>query len=201
MHKDFSVYLRAFQEDDYKIINKWRNDPEIQRLVSSHFRYVSEAIEREWVKQKMMENQKDIYLAICLLKNNQMIGYTSINNIDYINRSAEGGGILIDPKYSNGIYRYEAGILTRELVFNHLNLNRIEAKCLVEHKDTAIYMEACGYKIEGILRKVIFKDGKYHDQYIFSLLKEENDRIQQNHESSLLHIAKRIREIKRNRKK
>ena len=50
-----SIYLRPFREDDYKQINIWRNDREIQKLVSTSFKYVSEAIEREWVKSKMMD--------------------------------------------------------------------------------------------------------------------------------------------------
>lgn len=60
METKLSIYLRPFRENDYKKINIWRNDFEIQKLVSASYRYVSEAIEHEWVKSKMMENQKDI---------------------------------------------------------------------------------------------------------------------------------------------
>ncbi len=72
---DYSIYLRGFKEEDTVIINRWRNDPEIQKLVSSSFKYVSEAIEREWVKSKMSNNRTDIYLAICLRETDEMIGY------------------------------------------------------------------------------------------------------------------------------
>ena len=79
------IFLRGFELEDYILINKWRNDPEIQNLLSGNFRYVSSEIEKEWVKQKMMNNTKELYLAICLAEGGcEMIGYTSINNIDYI---------------------------------------------------------------------------------------------------------------------
>lgn len=84
---DYSIYLRGFKEEDTVRINRWRNDPEIQKLVSSSFRYVSEAIEREWVKSKMNSNRTDIYLAICLRETDEMIGYVSVNNINQIGRA------------------------------------------------------------------------------------------------------------------
>lgn len=45
------IFLRGFELEDYILINKWRNDPEIQNLLSGNFRYVSSEIEKEWVKQ------------------------------------------------------------------------------------------------------------------------------------------------------
>ena len=72
------IFLRGFELEDYILINKWRNDPEIQNLLSGNFRYVSSEIEKEWVKQKMMNNTKELYLAICLAEGGcEMIGYTS----------------------------------------------------------------------------------------------------------------------------
>ncbi|MDE5674610.1 MAG: GNAT family N-acetyltransferase, partial [Muribaculaceae bacterium] len=162
-----SIYLRPFREDDYKQINIWRNDREIQKLVSTSFKYVSEAIEREWVKSKMMDNRKDIYLSNCLKENDIMIGYISINDIDLLNRTAKGGGIVLDKKYQDGIARHEAGILVRKIVFDDLNINRYEGKCLSEHMTSRIVMEATGYQLEGIVRQSVYKDGIYHDQCIY----------------------------------
>lgn len=195
--RKFSVYLRGFKEDDYKQINKWRNDPHIQQLVSTSFKYVSEAIELEWVKQKMMDNRKDIYLAICLKDDNKMIGYTSLNNIDYINRSVHGGGIVIDKEFQNGLERYEVGILMRELAFDHLNLNRYTASCIAEHIVSRITLEAMGFQLEGYLRQSVYKDGKYHDQYIFSLLREDYYRMVNNGEYTLSSYLKKIKQLKK----
>ena len=53
-------------------------------------------MEKEWVRQKMMSNTKEIYLAVCLNDDSRrMVGYTSVNDIDYVNRSARGGLSLI----------------------------------------------------------------------------------------------------------
>lgn len=190
-----SIYLRGFQESDAQLINKWRNDRSMQALVSTPFRYVPEAIEREWVKNKALNNRTDIYLAICLREDGRMVGYLSINDIDYINRRAHGGGIVIDPDFQNGVIRFEAGILTRELVFDQLNLNRFDGKCLVEHLPSRISMEATGYKLEGRLRKAVYKDGVYHDQYLFSLLRDEYYEMMQNGEYTLKAYIKKVKEL------
>ncbi len=61
-----SIFFRAFEDGDYLIINKWRNDPQLQALTGGVFRYVSSEMEREWVHRKMLDNTQDHYLAICL---------------------------------------------------------------------------------------------------------------------------------------
>ncbi|MBQ8672669.1 MAG: GNAT family N-acetyltransferase [Bacteroides sp.] len=170
-----NIFLRGFQLEDHILINKWRNDPEIQKLVSTSFKYVSLDIEKEWVRQKMMDNRKDIYLAICLNdESQQMIGYTSLNNIDYINRTVISGGIVIaDKKYQDGILRFEVGLKMRELAFLHLNMNRLTAACIKEHFISRVTIEASGYAYEGCRRQAVFKNGTYHDQLCYSLLRDE----------------------------
>lgn len=195
-----SIFLRAFEPEDYISINKWRNDPEIQKLVSVHYRYVSSEMEKEWVHQKMMNNTKDIYLSICINdESKEMIGYASVNDIDLVNRSAHGGGIVIgDAAYQDGQVKHEVGIKMRELAFDHLNLNRLTGSCLAEHKVSKIMMEACGYKLEGIQRQAIYKDGKYHDSLLYSLLRDEYYKLLHEDGYSLAAFAKKVKAIRRN---
>lgn len=197
MNNTLSIYLRGFKEEDYKIINVWRNDPEIQRLVSTGFKYVSEAIEKEWVKKKMMDNTKDIYLAVCLKSTDEMVGYVSVNDINLLNRVARGGGIVLDKRYQDGIIRHEVGILIRNLVFDQLNINRYEGRCLETHTASRIIMEATGYKLEGIIRQAVYKDGRYHNLCIYSLLKEDYDMWTMTNMYSLRNFSKKVRELRK----
>ncbi|WP_297678124.1 GNAT family protein [uncultured Bacteroides sp.] len=194
-----SIFLRGFEIEDAFLINKWRNDSEIQKLVSTSFKYVSLEIEKEWVKSKMMDNRKDIYLAICLNDvSRKIVGYVSVNNIDYVNRTADGGGIVIgDKQYQDGEIKYEVGVKIRELVFDHLNMNRFTGACLLEHKISRIMMEACGYKLEGIRRQAIYKNGTYHDQLCYSLLREEYYRLLNDGQYTFMAFAKRVKQIRK----
>ncbi len=194
----YSIYFRGFRESDVETINRWRNDRDIQALVSAPFKYVPEAIEREWVKSKMLSNRTDIYLAICLKENDRMVGYISINDIDHLSRKANVGGIVLDKAYHDGIVRHEAGMLIRELAFDQLNIIRPEGRCLRDHIASRVIMEATGYKLEGILRENVFKDGRYHDSCVYSLLREEYYDWMERGEYSLRSFAKKAKAIRKN---
>lgn len=175
MDNNNSVFLRAFEQDDYIVINKWRNDWSIQKSTCGQMRFVSLEMEKKWVLDKMMNNTRDIYLSICINDDSkEMIGYASINNINYVNRTAHGGGIVIgNIKYRDGEIKYEASAMIRAYVFDQLNMNRFTGACLSDNKPSEIMMLASGYKLEGIERQAIYKNGKYYDKMNFSLLREE----------------------------
>lgn len=170
-----SIFMRAFEPEDVLLINKWRNDPEIQSMTGGIIRKVSSEMEKAWLHDKMMNNYNEIYWAICLNdETKRMIGYTSINKIDYINRTAEGGGTVIGEKECrDGISLIETVLILLEYVFNTLNLNRFEAKCLFEHKTPQALLLSLKFKLEGFFRKAVYKNGDYHDMLYFAILRED----------------------------
>jgi len=200
--EQYSIYLRPFKEDDYIIINKWRNDSEIQRMVVGPFRFVSLAIERDWVQSKMMNNTKDIYWSICLNDDSgKMIGYTSLNNIDHLNKKACWGGILIgDRDCQDGELVFEAAIMVHEYAFEQLNLNRLYGTHFVEHPFTPSFGLALGWTEEGTLRESVYKNGKYRDLRYCSFLKEDYERMKLNNEFNKEHIIKRFINIQRQKR-
>lgn len=201
--ENYSVFLRAFEPDDYLLTHKWRHDPNIQRLIAGHRRYVSTEMEKEWVRSKMMNNTTDIYWAICTNdERKKMIGYISVNNIDHWTRIANAGGIVIgDREEQNAFAAIEAGLLQLEYVFEELNMHKIYGSCLVEHKTSLIMAMAVGYQLEGTLRDNKFKAGKYHDEYIYSLLEDEYYAAKAAGKLELKYIMKKIVELRREMKK
>ena len=169
------VFLRMFEEDDYILINQWRNDPEQIELMHSQFRYVSSAIEREWVRSKMMENTREIYLAICLNDDSRrMIGYTSITNVDYVNRNALIGSIWIgDKEQRTGLHCAEALYLACRYAFMSFNLERVHSRTLIEQNSTTMLAMALGTRVEGVMRHSVIKEGIFYDENIIGLLRED----------------------------
>ena len=96
------VYLRAFEPDDYKQINAWRKDEEVYRLTGGNRFFVSSERDRQWVLDKILHNQTEMYLAICLTTNHSMIGYCSLADINYHNSRAEWSGVVIGEKDYRG---------------------------------------------------------------------------------------------------
>lgn len=193
----YSVYLRPFIISDAEIINKWRNNEEIQQLTCGRFRLVSLDIEKKWVQDKMMHNTNEEYFAICLNDgSDQVIGYFSIKDIDYYNRKCHFAGIVIDPKYQGNSYMIDTKLITLEYAFFHLGMNRVTGKCLEEHMISRVMMEMLGYDLEGTERESIFKRHKYHNVCNYGLLYSKYIQMKENGEYNIQNIAKRAKEIK-----
>lgn len=170
-----SIYVRAFNPDDVYLINKWRNDPEIQKYTGGIDRKVSIELDKEWLRQKMMNDYHEIYWAICANDGSEkMVGYTSLNSINYVNRVVEGGGIVIgDVEYRDGLCLFETMLIKLDYAFNTLNMNKYCAAALENHKISNPLLKALLFKEEGIFRQHVYKYGEYHDIIRYAILKEE----------------------------
>ena len=174
MLKGNTVYLRLFEPEDYEKTYQWHNDFDIQKSTCGPIRFVSKEIEKSWVLSKATNNQQDIYLAICLIENGQMIGWYSISDIDYHNRKCHCSGVVIgDKRYRDGEAYLEAGRLAFGYIVYEMNMNRISGSCLREHILSRANMEAGFWTLEGIERQAIFKNGQYHDICHYSILRDE----------------------------
>lgn len=174
LYKGNLVYLRLLEPGDYEKTWLWRNDSEMQKMIAAPVRFISKEMEMNWAKAKSLDNTHNIYLSICLIQNDEMIGWYSINNIDYLNRKCHCGGVVIgEKKYRDGAAYIEAGRLAFEYIINELNMNRITGTCLREHILSRAGMEAAFWRLEGIERQAIFKGGHYHDICHYAILREE----------------------------
>ena len=58
--------------------------------------------------------------------------------------------------------------------FNHLSLNRIEARCIAENTASERVMQKAGLSYEGTLRDYVFRKGAYRDYKVYSILRREH---------------------------
>jgi RimJ/RimL family protein N-acetyltransferase len=168
-----NCYLRAFEPDDYKIVHKWRNNPEFSALTTENVDFVSSEKEKQWVNEKIFNDKTENYWAICDKETNEMIGFTSITKIDFRNKNAWMGEMAISKEYLNKGYELLANAGVLDFVFNELGLNRIYTGYIVENEFAKEIYAEMGFSIEGVTREDIYKGGKYHDVVIVSLLENE----------------------------
>jgi RimJ/RimL family protein N-acetyltransferase len=169
-----SVYLRAIELGDYVQFNKWRNDPEISKYLGANVFLVSTEREKKSVENKIFDDSKNVYFAICENESKKLIGYSSINNIDLRNLKAEWGGTLIGERdfQGQGLGK-EASALMLRFLFDHYPVNKCYAFCLEEHPITIKLFVSLGFQKDGILRKDIYKYGEFKNVLLFSILREE----------------------------
>jgi len=169
---NFRVYLRAFEPDDYKTTIKWHNDNEIWKMVGGPKYFVSTEYEKKWIEDTIW-NKDQIKLGICLKENDKLIGSCSLSKIDMLNRSAVIGIMIGNNKYWGKGLGSEAILLLSDFAFSERGFNRIWAYILESNIASQKMFKKCGYKIEGLLRQSIYKNGKFQNLVIMSILQEE----------------------------
>lgn len=170
------IFFRAFESRDAEFINSLRRIEQSENLIGGNKRFVSLEREKKWVEDLILNDYKDrFYVAICekTSKEEHIIGYTSVSNIDYLNRSCFWSGIKIHPDYNGRGYATQAALLILKFVFEELNMERCTGQCIEDHSIAKKLMEKVGYKVEALQRHSLFKNGKYHNQYVLSILRDE----------------------------
>lgn len=166
------IYLRPLREDDYLVSYHWRNDSEIQAMVAGHVYFVSPETERRWVLDAI--NSRDrIVLAICLVENDKYIGNVMLQDIDWINRTCRVPFMIGDKTERHKGYAIEARMMMLRFAFEERGMRRVTAYILEENRASVRLHERCGFRREGMLRQSIYKNGRFHNQIVMGLLRDE----------------------------
>src|SRR5947209_10286716 len=164
------IYLRPLEPaQDNHLYSTWMNDEEIRRYFSIY--PTSDTRGRERLDQ-LYKDGKHIIFGVVQKSDNQLIGMVGLKDINYVNQTAEFYNI-IDPSAWGKGYGTESTRLMFHYGFMELNLNRIQTQDMEENIGGQRADEKAGMKLDGILRQVIFRFGKYHDVRVYSILRSE----------------------------
>lgn len=169
-----TVYFRSFEQEDVELIYQWMNDDELKKLSVGLNKRMSMEECQGWIEARKNNSNFQYYWAICSIKERKIIGYAFVTNIHFINRTAEFGGIIIgDSNYHNGIAWIETYLFVLNFVFDRLNLNRFSDTAITEHVSSNKIAEVFYFQKEGVLRDAVFKNGRYYDLSLMSILSKD----------------------------
>lgn len=167
------IYLRNLSEADVQgHYSEWLNNPDNTRYnshgrfpysISNLFRYVGE----------IENDNSNLVLAVVEKSNDLHIGNIALQGISWIDRAADLSFILGNKDFAGKGYMFDAGVLLINHAFNALNLHRITCGTSAENKGMIRLAEKLNFKMEGLRREAIFKQGKYADIIVFGILKDE----------------------------
>ncbi len=167
------VRLREYRKEDIPLRLNYINDAEMLNLLISGIPYpITLHEEEKWLES--ISALGDTYkFAIETIEDKQFIGGCSINDVDWKN-SVAAVGIFIGEKdcWGKG-YGTDAMRTLISFIFTQMNMNKIKLTCYSFNGRAIKSYEKCGFKVEGILRQEIYKDGHYHDKVIMGILREE----------------------------
>jgi len=166
------IRLRAIEPDDLPLLQKWRNDPSIYEFFFEH-EPLSLVMQRRWFESFLQKGDEKFWIVESN-EENKPIGTIALVHLDWRNRKAELGRILIaDEQYRHGGYGAEAESLVLRYAFDHLNLNRVYCEVFADNERGVRIHKAFGFKQEGTFREYVFKGGRYRDVVYLALLRSE----------------------------
>lgn len=146
------------------------NDPKINIYLTRGFFPVSAPQEEEWFEKKS-KNASNIVLAI-ETKSGEICGTIGLHKINWENRNAEFGILIAPPSnWGKGI-----GTEAEKLIISHgfnIGLKKITGLVFKNNIASRKVMEKNGLQQEGLLRSHFFKNGEWHDVYVYSVLNTE----------------------------
>lgn len=168
------LYLRPPDREDIDRFLGWQNHPELNEFLNRDFPLVR-AREEEWL-QKLGERADELILVIALRDGDRPIGSIGLHKIGLPNRSAELGIAIGEPDFwGRGFGREAIGLLVGH-AFGRLGLHRVYLHVIARNERGRRCYEACGFRREGVLREARFRDGEFHDLWIYGLLEAEHRR-------------------------
>ena len=94
------------------------------------------------------------------------------DEIDKANRSIRVGADIVrelrGQGYGRKVYR-----LLKKYCFDYLNMHRVWLAVLDTNEAGRRLYESEGFEVEGRYREAIFRDGKYHDYILMSILEQQ----------------------------
>jgi RimJ/RimL family protein N-acetyltransferase len=165
------IYFRPVELSDEPCLRRWINDPRVWRTLGSILPK-NGVVEKTWI-ESLYKSATDVVFGIVIKDSDELIGVTGLHRIDPINRRAVFGITIGDVTCHNKGYGTEAARLVVRYGFEVLNLNRIELEVFANNFRGIRAYQKAGFQHEGCRRQAVFREGRYEDVYVFSILSEE----------------------------
>lgn len=163
------ICLRALEKKDIESVRRLRNDPTTW-LYLTDSTILDSRTQQRWYESLAGQEKRKYFVLFD--NRHSFLGIIRFDEIDRQNRSMRVGCDIV-PKLRGRGYGKKAFSLIKKYCFDYLNMHRIWLAVLDNNKIASALYKKQGFIEEGRYRKAIFKDGKYRDYIIMSMLEEE----------------------------
>jgi RimJ/RimL family protein N-acetyltransferase len=172
------VYLRTLERDDLDLFWQWFADREATRYSMGMLIFpFSKAETQEWLERTLHDKQV-LSLGIVEKASDELIGYAGITSISNINRSGEYYLFIGNRRTWGKGYGTEVTRLVVNYGFRSLNLHRIMLTVFAGNSAAIRVYKKAGFTEEGVMRQSNYREGRYHDAIVMSILRPEWEQMQ-----------------------
>lgn len=170
------VRLRAHDLGDLERDYTWVNDREVTRFISMRYP-MSRAEEERWLRERPASNVANgVFLAI-ETKDGVHIGSTGLHEVNAEDRRATLGIVIGDKSYWSNGYGTDAIVTLLRFGFGEMNLNRVLLGVFEFNERAIACYKKCGFQIEGRFRQHHYGEGRYWDNVVMGILRDEFDAL------------------------
>lgn len=164
------ITLRPWEHTDLDDLVKYANNPNIAGNMTNGFPHPYTEEHGQHFIVMAQSHQPTHIFAICL--NNKAIGGIGVHpQHDIHEKCAELGYWLAEPYWGKG-YVTQAVEELIDYAFAKFDIVRLYARPFSSNVGSQKVLEKCGFKHEATLKKSIYKNGLYLDEWIYSMIKD-----------------------------
>ena len=169
--KGAQINFRLVGKQDLSIIRDWRNSQGI-REYNTQFTLLNMSNQIKWFEQ-ISSNNSNRTMFMVIDKKGKPIGICGIIQIDQENKSGDVAIILGEQKiHSRGIGTETLSMLVK-YGFENIKLHKIEAEIFSFNSISIKLFTKLFFKHDATKRDSLWRNGKWWDVHIFSLLKKD----------------------------
>lgn len=133
----------------------------------------------DWIadEHRLLRRGERIDLGVFLEKSRTLLGRVSLHSIQWGIQRSGAVSYWLDKEHAGKGYATEAAATMISFAFEEMRLHRIYVDILPENKPSLAMARKLGFRSEGLSKKALFLDGRWHDVMRFALLEEEYDCI------------------------
>ena len=159
--------LRVMEKEDVQLVAEWFNDSE---LGGEFFSPVQRT--RTEMEKAFEIGSSEFKRFIIEKKDGTKIGFIQHFNVHSSTGKIEIGYALVPNERRKG-YCSEATMIMVDYLFLSQDIVCVEAHADVRNVSSQKVLEKVGFKKEGTVRKNRFINGKWQDEFFYSILREE----------------------------
>ncbi|MBI2108562.1 MAG: GNAT family N-acetyltransferase [Parcubacteria group bacterium] len=175
------VYLRPMTAEDVHTLKKWLNDPDVTKYLDMTTPFM------RGIQQDIIGNNSLLlqHTFITVVKDTEEpIGFGRLQEISEVDKNAKFLQVIGEKKYWGCGFAFDARMLLLYYAFNTLKLIKVYGRVYRENARMLNQAKKAGARIEGVLEKHKFRDGKFHDLVLTATFKEGWEQIFENYQNS-----------------
>lgn len=122
---------------------------------------------------QLLQSNREFSFGIYDNESESLIGHISLYSIKRLPYSSGFIGYSMDKNFIGRGLTTEAVNLVLQFAFKTINLHRVEAYVTPQNEASVRVLEKSGFKREGLLKELLFINGKWVDHYMYAMLQKE----------------------------